>query len=52
MTEQIQILLRRLECISRYLKVKKVFSMYLGRNGRWVPLIISILLVFKVIQVS
>ena len=42
MTEQIQILKRRLECSSRGLKVhwiaQKVFSMYLGGNRRWVPL--------------
>ena len=42
MTEQIQILKRLLECISRDLKVlwiaQKVFSMYLGENRRWVPL--------------
>ena len=42
MTEQIQILWRRFECISRDLKVlwiaSKVFSMYVGGNRRWVPL--------------
>ena len=42
MTEQIQILQRRLECFSRALKelatALKVFSMYLGGNSRWVPL--------------
>ena len=42
MTEQIQILKRFLECISRDLKVlwiaQKVFAMYLGENYRWVPL--------------
>ena len=40
MTEQIQVLWRRLEYISRDLKVRwiaqKVFSMYLGGNRRWV----------------
>ena len=39
MTEQIQILQRRLVCFSRALKVLsialKVFSMYLGRKRRW-----------------
>ena len=42
MTEQIQILKRLIECISRDLEVlwivQKVFSMYLGENRRWVPL--------------
>ena len=42
MTEQIQILKLRLECISRDLKVLwiagNVFSMYLEGNRRWVPL--------------
>ena len=42
MAEQIQILRRRLECFSRDLKVvwitKKVFSMHLGGNRRWVGL--------------
>ena len=42
MTEQIQILWRRLECLSRDLKalwiVQKVLSAYLGGNRRWVPL--------------
>ena len=42
MTEQIQIIWRRLEGSSSYLKVlwiaQKVFSMYLGANRRWVPL--------------
>jgi len=42
MTEQIQILKLRLECISRDLKgfwiAENVFSMYLGGNRRWVPL--------------
>ena len=42
MAEQIQILRRRLECFSRDLKVvwiaKKVFSMHLGGNHRWVGL--------------
>ena len=45
MTEQIQILKRRLECISRDLKVLwialKVFSLYLGGNRRWVPLFLA-----------
>ena len=40
--EQMQILMRRLECISRDLKVlwiaSKVFLMYLWGNRRWVPL--------------
>ena len=35
MTEGIKILLRRLECISRDLKV---FSTYFGENRLWVPL--------------
>ena len=42
MIEQIWILQRRLECISKKLKVLwialKVFSMYLGGNRRWVHL--------------
>ena len=42
MTEQIQTLQLLLECISRDLKVlwiaKKVSSMHLGGNRRWVPL--------------
>ena len=42
MTEQIQILKRLLECISRDLELlwiaQKVFSMYLGENRRWVPM--------------
>ena len=45
MTEQIQILQRRLECISRDLKVLWIalndFSMHLGGNRRWVPLSIQ-----------
>ena len=45
MTEQIQSLLRRLEYTSRDLKVlwraRIVFSVYLGGNRRWVPLILS-----------
>ena len=40
--EQMQILMHRLECISRDLKVlwiaSKVFLMYLGGNRRWLPL--------------
>ena len=42
MTEQVQILQRRLECLSRDLKVLwialKVFSVYLRGRRRWVPL--------------
>ena len=45
MTEQIQSLQRRLECVSRYLKVlwiaQKVFSVYLGGHRRWMPLILT-----------
>ena len=41
MTEQIQILKRLLECVSKDLKVlwiaQKLLSMYLGENRRWVP---------------
>ena len=41
MTEQIQSLWRRLEYVSRYLKVlwiaQKVFSVYLGGHRRWIP---------------
>ena len=40
MTEQIQILKRLLECVSKDLKVlwiaQKLLSMYLGENRRWV----------------
>ena len=43
MTEQIQILQRRFENVSRDLKVLwtalKVFSLYLGGNGCWAPLV-------------
>ena len=39
MTEQIQILKRLLECVSKDLKVlwiaQKLLSMYLGENRRW-----------------
>ena len=45
-TEQIQILKRRLKCISRDQKVLWialiVSSMHLGRNRRWVPLSLKI----------
>ena len=53
--EQMQILMHRLECISRDLKVlwiaSKVFLMYLGGNRRWVPLNTGLTVVRSAAQV-
>ena len=53
--EQMQILMRHLECISRDLKVlwiaSNVFLMYLGGNRRWVPLNIGLTVVRSAAQV-
>ena len=53
--EQMQILMHRLECISRDLKVlwiaSKVFLMYLGGNRLWVPLNTGLTVVRSAAQV-